>query len=364
MSHWVHSPMDGNSQPFERGPVIAIHNRVVCLASRPAGPLVPDHFAIVNAEVPRLAPGEVLIRNTWLSIDPLIRLRLSATTPSGYLPPLYPGDPLVGLALGTVVESRSPGFAAGEMVSHMFGYRDYAVVAAGGETLGGAGGLTKVDPGKFAPQWYLGPLGSAGLTAYVGLFEILELKPDDVLWVSAAAGAVGSIAVQLATLRGNTVVASAGGPEKVEYLRNVLRASHAIDYRASDLKTQLAESVPGGIDAYFDNVGGDHLGAALDHLRPGGRVAMCGAVSTYDTDSPEPGPTNLFQITAKSLQLRGFRAGAHDGLYAKLRSEIGGHLTAGVMTYQETVFEGLEQAPAALVGMLNGRNTGKTLCRL
>jgi NADPH-dependent curcumin reductase CurA len=185
-----------------------------------------------------------------------------------------------------------------------------------------------------------------------------------VLWVSAAAGAVGSIAVQLATLRGNTVVASAGGPEKVEYLRNTLRASHAIDYRADDLKKQLAEFVPDGIDAYFDNVGGDHLGAALNHLRPGGRVAMCGAVSTYDTDSPVPGPTNLFQITAKSLQIRGFRAGTYDELYADFRSEVGGYLNARMMTCQETVFEGLEQAPAALVGMLNGHNIGKTLCRL
>lgn len=246
----------------------------------------------------------------------------------------------------------------------MFGYRDYAVVADGGETLGGAGSLTKIDPGEFAPQWYLGPLGSAGLTAYVGLFEILELKPNDVLWVSAAAGAVGSIAVQLAILRGNTVVASAGSPEKVDYLRNVLGVSHAIDYRAGDLKTQLAEAVPNGIDAYFDNVGGDHLGAALDHLRPGGRVAMCGAVSTYDTDSPEPGPPNLFQITAKYLQLRGFRAGSYDHLYADMRSEVGTHLADGAMTYEESIYSGLEQAPSALVGMLNGRNTGKTLCRL
>ncbi|WP_232330104.1 NADP-dependent oxidoreductase [Rhodococcus sp. BH4] len=336
----------------------------MCLSSRPAGRLVPDNLAIVHAEVPPLAPGEVLIRNTWLSIDPSIRLRLNAATTPGYLPPLTPGDPLVGLALGTVIESRSPEFAAGELVSHMFGYRDYAVVTAGGETLGGAGGLTRIDPGEFAPEWYLGPLGSAGLTAYVGLFEILELKPEDVLWVSAAAGAVGSIAVQLATLRGNTVVASAGGPEKVEYLRNTLGASHAIDYRADDLKKQLTEFVPDGIDAYFDNVGGDHLGAALDHLRPGGRVAMCGAVSTYDTDSPVPGPANLFQVTAKSLQIRGFRAGTYDELYTDFRSEVGGHLNARRLTCQETVFEGLEQAPAALVGMLNGHNIGKTLCRL
>lgn len=250
------------------------------------------------------------------------------------------------------------------MVSHMFGYRSYAVVTADGETLGGTGGLTKITPGNFPPQWYLGPLGSAGLTAYVGLFEVLELKNHDVLWVSAAAGAVGSIAVQLAVLRGNTVVASAGGPEKVEYLRRVLGVSHAIDYRAGDLKTQLTKAVPGGIDAYFDNVGGDHLGAALDHLRPGGRIAMCGAVSTYDTSSPAPGPTNLFQITAKSLQVTGFRAGAYDELYADVRSEVGGYLAKGMMTYQETVFDGLDLAPTALVGMLNGNNTGKTLCRL
>lgn len=246
----------------------------------------------------------------------------------------------------------------------MFGYRSYAVVAVGGETLGGAGALTKIDPGAFPPQWYLGPLGSAGLTAYVGLFKIIELKNTEVLWVSGAAGAVGSVAAQLAILRGNTVVGSAGGPEKVKYLRDVLGISHAIDYRAGELRKQLAEAVPGGIDAYFDNVGGDHLGVALDHLRPGGRVAMCGAVSTYDTDSPAPGPTNLFQITAKSLQMKGFRAGAYDGLYADVRSEIGGYLTEGSMSYQETVFEGLDLAPTALIGMLNGDTTGKTLCRL
>jgi NADPH-dependent curcumin reductase CurA len=311
-----------------------------------------------------LAPGEVLIHNTWLSIDPSIRLRLSTATPSGYLPPLAPGDPLVGLALGIVVESRSPAFIAGELVSHMYGYRDYAVVETDGETLGGAGGLTKIDPRGFPPQWYLGPLGSAGLTAYVGLFEVINLRPSDVLWVSAGAGAVGSIAAQLAILHGNTVVASAGGTAKVDYLKNTLGVSQAIDYRARDLKTQLAQLVPDGIDAYFDNVGGDHLTAALDHLRPGGRVAMCGAVSTYDTDSPTPGPSNLFQITAKHLQLTGFRAGSYDHLYADMRSKIGTYLTDGLMTYEESTYNGLEQAPSALVGMLNGRNTGKTLCKL
>lgn len=335
------------------------------LASAPAGALTAEHFTIVDADVPELAPGQVLVQNSWLSIDPSIRIRLGSNAPAGYLPPLRAGDPLAGLALGVVVESRSPDFSVGDLVSHMHGYRDYAIADAGAEgALGGAGALTRIETGGLEPQWFLGPLGSSGLTAYVGLFEILDLTPDDTLWVSAAAGAVGNIAVQLARLRGARVVASAGGADKVHHLATDLGADRAFDYRSGDLRTLLSEAAPDGIDAYFDNVGGDHLAAALDVLRENGRVAICGAVSTYDRSSPLPGPSNLFQITAKSLRLQGFRAGSFNHLSAEIHTEIGQHLADGTMYHQESVYHGLDQAPAALVAMLNGHTRGKTLCRL
>ncbi|WP_188547628.1 NADP-dependent oxidoreductase [Rhodococcoides trifolii] len=339
-------------------------NRILCLATRPDKSLSPEHFTILEEKIGPLGPDDVLVRNTWLSIDPSVRLRLHAVTPNGYLPPFEVGEPLVGLALGVVVESRSSRFSPGDTVTHMYGYRDCAVVPAGGGGLGGAGSLTKIETDGFAPQWFLGPLGSSGLTAYVGLVEIIGLQPADVLWVSAAAGAVGSIAAQLAVLRGSTVIASAGNQDKVDYLRDGLGVHSAFDYHSGDVTTLVADAAPDGIDAYFDNVGGDHFDAALANLRTGGRIAMCGAISGYDVAAPGPGPSNTFQITAKSLSIRGFRAGSFAHLYDAMRFEVGTHLSDGSMVHRESVYEELEQAPTALVDLLNGRTTGKTLCRL
>lgn len=337
-------------------------SRTVCLASSPSGQLALRHFDVRDIELGSLQPGEVLVRNTWLSIDPSLRLRLGPDMPAGYLPPIRSGDPLAGLALGEVLDSRSDHFSPGDVVSHMFGYRDYAIIDSAAGGLGGAGTLTKIDAGSFPHQWFLGPLGSSGLTAYVGLFEILDLAPTDTVWMSAAAGAVGSVATQLARLHGCTVVASAGSADKVTFLRDSLGATSAFDYHDGDVGTLLASAAPDGIDAYFDNVGGRHFAAALDHLKPGGRIAMCGAVSTYGASGSMP--SNLFQITAKSLRLQGFRAGAYNHLYDDMRTLVGGHLQDGTLIYEESVYDGLEQAPAALVGMLNGDTTGKTLCRL
>ncbi|WP_245865435.1 NADP-dependent oxidoreductase [Rhodococcoides kyotonense] len=337
-------------------------SRTICLVSSPPDTMETHHFTVRNDELGPLQDGEVLVRNTWLSIDPSIRLRLGSNAPAGYLPPIQPGEPLAGLALGVVMDSRDAGFEFGDTVSHMSGYRDYAVVNSAAGGLGGAGTLTKIDAGSFPPQWFLGPLGSSGLTAYVGLFEILDLKPSDTVWVSAAAGAVGSIATQLAGLHGCTVVASAGNADKVQFLRDSLGATAAFDYHDGDIGALLADAAPDGIDAYFDNVGGSHFAAALDHLRPGGRVAMCGAVSTYGSSTAMP--SNLFQITAKSLRLEGFRAGSYDHLYDDMRTLVGGYLQDGRLIYEESVFDGLEQAPVALISMLDGDTTGKTLCRL
>lgn len=336
-------------------------NRHVRLARRPAGKLIATDLAVVDEPVPAPAPDEVLVRNTWLSIDPSIRIRLAASTPAGYLPPLRPGDALTGLALGTVVESRNPDYAVGDLVSHTLGYREYAVVGTQPHTIGGYGAPTRIEAAGLPPQWFLGPLGSAGLTAYVGLVEILELNPSDTLWVSSAAGAVGALAAQLATLRGATVIGSAGNPDKIAFLRDRLGIA-AFDYH-DPIPDALAALAPAGIDAYFDNVGGDHLTAALDALRPQGRIALCGAVSGYDGATPA-GPPNLFTMVSKGLRMRGFRAGSFNHLQESMRTEVAGHLAAGRLHYRESVFDGIEQAPAALLAMLSGATIGKTLCRL
>ncbi|MGI5217949.1 NADP-dependent oxidoreductase [Nocardia sp. CA-290969] len=337
-------------------------NRHVRLARRPAGKLTAADLELAEAPIPEPGPGEILVRNTWLSIDPSIRIRLAATTPNGYLPPLRPGDELSGLALGTVLESRSPEFAAGDLVSHTLGYREYALLGTRAQTIGGYGAPARVDAGALPPRWFLGPLGSAGLTAYAGLSEILELNPADTLWVSSAAGAVGSLAAQLAKIRGATVIGSAGSPEKVAFLRDELGVP-AFDYHAGSLSESLAALAPGGIDTYFDNVGGDHLTAALDALRPAGRIALCGAVSGYDGAAPA-GPPNLFTMVSKGLRMRGFRAGSFTHLEERMRKEVAGYLADGRLIHRETIFDGIEAASTALLAMLSGATTGKTLCRL
>ncbi|PVY30154.1 NADP-dependent oxidoreductase [Williamsia muralis] len=340
------------------------HNRLLCLSSRPEGPLQTGDLVITDAPLPDLAAGEVLIRNTWLSIDPSIRIRLGSTTPNGYLPPFEPGEPLVGLALGVVERSENSGFAPGDIVSHMYGYRDYAVIGTDGSTIGGYGGLTSLDPEDLPLQWFLGPLGSSGLTAYAGLIAVADLQPGDTVWVSAAAGAVGSIAAQLAKLRGAVVIGSAGSAEKVDYLERTLGLDAAFDYHAGPITELVERAAPGGIDVYFDSVGSDHLAAALDNMRPGGRVAMCGALADYDSTTPSPGPSNLFQLVSKGIRIEGYRAGSFNHLAADMRSEIAGYLRDDRMKYSELVFHGLEEAPSALIAMLRGDNTGKTLCRL
>lgn len=336
--------------------------RVLTLARRPEGALRADDLTITAVAIPSLRPGEVLVRNTWLSVDPSVRIRLGETTPAGYLPPFAVGEPLAGLALGVVVGSRAPGFEPGRCVSHMYGFREHAVVPADGPTLGGYGGLAVVDTDGHPPQWFLGPLGSSGLTAYAGVRAILDVNPSDTVWVSAAAGAVGGLVAQLSRLRGAVVIGSAGSASKVRYLLDELGLDAAFDHHDTPLTARLAETAPTGITAYFDSVGGEHLEAALDSMRPGGRVAVCGAISGYETRTP--GPRNLFQLVSKSITVQGYRAGSYNDLVPDMLREIGDHLAHGRIRHVETVFDGLDAAPEALVAMLGGRTTGKTLVRL
>ena len=342
-----------------------MNGREVQLVRYPDGEVVPSDFRLVEVDIPAPGEGEVLVRNTWTSVDAGLRLRLRAKGPEGYFTAFPREAPMEGImTVGEVVESRADGFDVGDTVWHASGWRDYAVVEAGKEALAGIGTLTKLDTAVAPPQAYLGVLGGNGLTAYAGLFHVAGLREGDVVWVSAAAGAVGSLVAQLAKIRGHRVVASAGSDEKVAWLRDELGVDAAFNYRSGPLPELLREAAPDGIDVYFDNVGGDHLEAAIGALRRFGRVAICGAISEYDDAIPPPGPSNLFLMVAKDLTIRGFRGSSYVHLFAEMSREMGTWLREGRIRYRETVVDGLEHAPEALASLMRGDTTGKTLVRI
>ena len=250
-------------------------NREVRLVRHPDGALAADDLEVVSTEMPVMAPGHVLIRNTLLSVDAAIRLRLDPVSPPGYLPALTPGEVLAGMVVGEVVESDAEGYAPGDLVHHDRGYREFALVDPANQALGVAGALSKLDRELGPPELQVGLLGMTGLTAWAGMFVAASLKPEDVVWISAAAGAVGSVAAQLAKAHGCRVIGSAGSAEKVTYLKDVIGLDAAFNWR-DGLDGPLGEFAPEGIDVYFDSVGGDHLKAALTHLRPLGRGRVAG----------------------------------------------------------------------------------------
>jgi hypothetical protein len=290
---------------------------------------------------------------------------LREKAPPGYFAAFPLGQAMAGIAtVGEVVASRAEGFDVGDTVRHGSGWREFSVVEAGKAELGGVATLMRLDTTVAPAEAYLGPLGGSGLTAYAGLFHVAGLRDGDVVWVSAAAGSVGSLAAQMAKIRGHRVIGSAGSDEKVAYLRDELGLDAAFNYKRGALADLLRVAAPDGIDVYFDNVGGDHLEAAIAALRKQGRVAMCGAISEYDAAEPRPGPSNLFLAVANDLTLRGFRGSSHVGLMAEMAREVGGWLRDGRLRYRQTVVEGLERAPDALARLLRGDTTGKTLVRV
>jgi NADPH-dependent curcumin reductase CurA len=331
-----------------------VTGREVQLAARPQGEPKDSDFRLVESELPEPKDGEVLIKNTWMSVDPYMRGRMNDA--KSYVPPFQLDVALDGGAVGEVVKSGVDELAPGDTVLHGLGWREYA--------LSPAGRARKIDTSLAPPQAYLGVLGMPGLTAYAGLIEVAELREDDVVFVSGAAGAVGGIAGQIAKLRGHRVIGSAGSPEKVAFVTGELGFDAAFDYHDGKVAEQLAKAAPDGIDVYFDNVGGDHLEAAIGALNRHGRVAMCGAVSQYNATSPPPGPRNMAQIVGKRLTLRGFIVSDHNHLMPDFIREVGTWLSEGRIAYRETVVEGLENAPAAFIGLLRGENTGKMLVKL
>ncbi len=339
--------------------------REVHVVAYPRGELRDADFAVVEAEVRTPRDGEVLVRNEWTSIDAALRLRLRERAPAGYFAAFPVRRAMDGIAtVGVVVESRADGFVPGDWVAHASGWREYAVVEAGREALGGVGTLRRIDAEAAPPQAYLGVLGGSGLTAYAGLTHVARLRDEDIVWVSAAAGSVGLIVAQLAKLRGHRVVASAGSSAKIAYLRDELGLDAVFDYKSGPLPDLLAAAAPDGIDVYFDNVGGDHLAAALTSLRAWGRVAMCGAISEYDAAAPVPGPDNLFLAVAKNLTLRGFRGSSYVHLRGEMENTVAPLLRDGSLRYPETVVDGLEHAPEALARLLRGETVGKTVVRI
>jgi NADPH-dependent curcumin reductase CurA len=330
-------------------------NREIHLNARPVGEPVPTDFKLVETELPELADGQILVRNKWMSVDPYMRERMNDG--ESYLPPFALGAALNGAAVGEVIASRAESVPVGSTAVHVLGWREHAVLDAADATV--------VDT-RLAPQEaYLGALGTTGLTAYAALTEIAPVKEGDVVFVSAAAGAVGTVAGQLArTLGASKVIGSAGGAVKTAKLTADFGFDAAIDYRAGSLAEQLAAVAPEGIDIYVDNVGGDHLATAIDALRKGGRIAMVGAISGYNATGPVPGPANLFKLAAKDATLRGMLVTSYFHLFGEWIGKAAAMLADGSLHTEHTVVEGLEQAPAAFLDMMRGANIGKMLVRL
>jgi NADPH-dependent curcumin reductase CurA len=322
------------------------------LMSRPIGMPTPDNFALKEIALPALDDGMVRVKNHFLSVDPYMRGRMNDT--KSYVPPFALDAPMEGGAVGEVVESRDPGFKPGDTVMHMLGWRDEAVAPASA--------LNKLPDLGVAPQAFLGILGLTGGTAYFGLLEAASAKEGDIVFVSAAAGAVGSAVVQIAKARGMTVIGSAGGAEKCDYVRS-LGADEVIDYKAGPLVKSLGAAAPKGIDVYFDNVGGDHLDAALAHARKDARFAICGMIDNYNRGEPAMF-RYIMRVIGMRIRLQGFIWTDYLGHMGDFYRDMGGWIANGQVKSRETVVDGLEQTPEAFLGLFSGKNTGKMLVKL
>lgn len=333
------------------------HRRVV-LARRPQGEPAPEDFRFEEGPLPRPGEGEVLVRTIWLSLDPYMRGRMNEG-PS-YVAPVPLGGVMQGECVGEVVESRDPSFRPGELVRGHGGWQSHFVLP--GEK------LAKIDPKEAPPSTALGVLGMPGLTAYVALQTIAEPKPGETVVVGAASGAVGAIAGQLARERGCRVVGVAGGPEKCRYVEEELGFSACLDRKQPDLAGRLAAACPDGVDVYVELVGGDTFWAVLPLMKVHGRMPVIGTIAWYNLKSLPEGPDRTPQvmraILTKRLKVQGLIVYDHAELEPAFRREVGELVRAGRVRYREDVVEGLERAPAALIGLLRGENFGKLLVRV
>ncbi len=329
-------------------------NREVRLASRPDGWPTQANFEFVESDVPAPGDGEVLVRNVFMSVDPYMRGRMNDV--KSYTPPFALHETLQGGAVGRVEASNNPAFAIGDYVSNGLGWREWFI--------SDGRGIGRVDTTVAPPEAYLSVLGGTGFTAYVGLLDLGQPKPGETIFVSAAAGAVGSIVGQIGKIVGCRVVGSAGSDEKVTWLRDDLGFDAAFNYRVEGPEDALARMCPEGIDVYFENVGGDHLQAALNHMNAFGRIAACGMISQYNNASPQPGPNNLTAIVRQRLTIRGFIVSDHADRRPDFVRDMSMWLREGQVTDRVTIVEGIENAPQAFLGLLRGENLGKMLVKL
>jgi len=328
-------------------------SREIRLTSRSRGLPTADNFTLAQKELAPPQDGQVLVRNLYMSVDPYMRGRMNEG--KSYVPPFEVGKPLEGGAVGEVVESRAKEFKPGDAVTSRLGWREYFIAP-----------LNELHPVSRQSQplsVYLGTLGMTGMTAWAGLHSV-EVRAGETIYISGAAGAVGSVAGQLAKLRGCRVIGSAGSMEKVEFLREECGFDIAFDYKVGPVLEQLKLEAPDGIDVYFDNVGGEMLEAALAVMRVHGRIIACGGISGYNEEKPRPGPANLFNIITRRLTIKGLMVLDWLDRQAEFEKEVGGYFLAGKVKHKETVVKGIDQAVGAFLGLFQGRNVGKMVVEL
>jgi len=329
-------------------------SREVVLARRPVGMPTAEDFAVRESDLGEPGPGEVLVRNVCMSVDPYMRGRMIDRR--SYTSPFAVGETLTGGAIGRIVQSNDPVLPEGEHVESHQGWREAFVAKSTG--------VRRLGNLEAPASAYLGVLGMPGMTAYVGLLDVGELKEGETVFVSGAAGAVGSAVGQIAKIKGCTAIGSAGSADKVRHLTDDLGFDHAFDYHDGHLERQIFAGAPEGIDVYFDNVGGDHLQAALNCMRPGGRLPLCGAIAQYNATEPVPGPNNLAIAIGMGLTLKGFIVSNFNHRRADFMRDMTEWVTSGQLKYRETVFDGIDQAPEAFIGLFTGANTGKMVVNL
>jgi NADPH-dependent curcumin reductase len=327
-------------------------NQRILLASRPTGWVTPENFRLERVETPALAEGQLLVRNHWLSLDPYMRGRMNEG--KSYAQAQALDDTMVGGTAGEVVESRHPKFKPGDLVVGYLGWQTYGV--------SDGTGMYKVDTTHVPLSAYLGAVGMPGVTAWYGLNKIIEPKGGETVVVSAASGAVGSVVGQLAKIAGCRAVGIAGGKDKCDYVVNELKFDACIDYKSEDVGKALKVAAPGGVDGYFENVGGEIMDAVLPRMNAFGRIALCGLIAGYNAEPiPIKNPT-WFLISR--LKLQGFIVSEHLDLWPGALKELGMHVATGKIKYRESIAQGIENAPAAFIGLLKGQNFGKQLVKL
>jgi len=327
-------------------------NRQWIYATRPDGPVGVDNFEYRETAVPEPGDGQALARLCYLSFEPAMRTWLEDFIT--YMPPAPLGQPMVGPGVFQVVASNTSALNEGDLVSGMMSWQDYEVVD---------GNVRVVPPGTPIPVM-LGPLGGTGLTAHIGLLDVGRPQPGETVLTSGAAGATGSVAAQIARLKGCRSVGIAGGTDKCRWLLEEARLDGAIDYKNEDVGARLSELCPDGVDVYFDNVGGDMLETVMNHMAQEGRIACCGAISTYNQGLRRPGPSNMFQLIEKRLTLQGFIMFDHMDRVPAAIEDLGKWVADGEITFQTDVQEGFENIPATFLRLFSGANHGKQLLKV